>query len=69
MELNRYVTRLGHQDLEDAIYELNADGYTVMQVLQVTLGTYSIIAAALHLTPAEQEDVIKRLHKAQRAGR
>ena len=29
---------------------------------------FSIIAAALHLTPAEQEDVIKRRHKVQRAG-
>ena len=69
MELNRYITGLGHQDLQDEIEALNEDGYTVIQVLQITPSIYSILAAALHLLPAEQDEVIKRRQAAKNAGR
>lgn len=60
MELNKYVTRLGRQELESTIYALNEAGYTVIQISQITPNVYDILAAALHLSPAEQEEVAKR---------
>ena len=60
MKLNRYVPMVKDGDVLSHIEKLNAEGYTVIQLLPVGDGSlYNILAAALHLTPEDNAQVAK----------
>ena len=64
MKLNKYVTPIPGTELENEIEKLNADGYTVLQLVSVTAGKHGILAALL--VPSEQEKVAREVAKRKR---